>query len=137
MQATEAALEKVRAATLRDKRPLKGEQAIAVRVARVIGKYKMAKHFLCHVTQDSFSYSRNQQRIDREQALDGFYVIRTNVRRIPSAPIRRSGSTQADANSNAPSRASYKTDRQVPPHYHVSWLDRPQSAHKYVLCKEL
>ena len=58
---------------------MKGERAIAVRVARVVGKYRMAKHFLCDITDHSFSYSRNQVRIEREKALDGFYVIRTSV----------------------------------------------------------
>ena len=79
LQATDPALEKVRLATLRDKHPLRGEGAIAERVAKVIGKYKMAKHFCRRITHDSFSYSRNHTRIDREKALDGFYVIRTNV----------------------------------------------------------
>ena len=118
LQATEAALEKVRAATLRDKRPLKGEQAIAVRVARVIGKYKMAKHFLCHVTQDSFSYTRNQQRIDREQALDGFYVIRTNV---PAHTLSAEQTVGVYKSLSQVERAfrSYKTvDLKVRPIYH-------------------
>ena len=118
LQATEAALEKVRAATLRDKRPLKGEQAIAVRVARVIGKYKMAKHFLCHVTQDSFSYTRNQQRIDREQALDGFYVIRTNV---PAHTLSPEQTVKVYKSLSQVERAfrSYKTvDLKVRPIYH-------------------
>ena len=79
LQATETALEKVRAATLREKRPLKGERPIAVRVARIVGRYRMAKHFICVVTDHSFSYSRNQDRIEREKALDGFYVIRTSL----------------------------------------------------------
>ena len=118
LQATETALEKVRAATLREKRPLKGERAIAVRVARVVGKYRMAKHFLCDITDHSFSYSRNQVRIEREKALDGFYVIRTSV------PAHTLGAEQAVGVYKSLSQVerafrSYKTvDLKVRPIYH-------------------
>jgi hypothetical protein len=43
--ATEAALKEVQAATQRAKRALRGEAAIGLRVGRVLGRYKMAKHF--------------------------------------------------------------------------------------------
>ena len=118
LQATEAALEKVRLATLRDKRPLKGEKAIALRVAKVIGKYKMAKHFLCHITQDSFSYSRHTHRIDREKALDGFYVIRTNVPAHTLSPEQTVGVYKSLSQVERAFR-SYKTvDLKVRPIYH-------------------
>ena len=118
-KATEAALEKVRLATLRDKRPLKGEKAIALRVAKVIGQYKVAKHFLCHITQDSFSYSRHTHRIDREKALDGFYVIRTNVpARYPQCPEQTVGVYKSLSQVERAFR-SYKTvDLKVRPIYH-------------------
>jgi hypothetical protein len=58
---------------------LSGQDAIGVAVGKAIDKYKMAKHFILHIGQTSFSYQRNQARIDAEAALDGIYVIRTNV----------------------------------------------------------
>jgi len=77
--ATEAELEKIVAATRRDKRRLKGEDRIGLRVGRVLGRFKMAKHFRIFIADDSFRYERDEQRIAEEAALDGFYVIRTSV----------------------------------------------------------
>jgi hypothetical protein len=42
--ATEKELEKIRLATKRKKRKLKGKAKIGLRVGRVLGKYKMGKH---------------------------------------------------------------------------------------------
>jgi transposase len=39
----------------------------------------MAKHFYLEITENSFSYSRNQETIETEAKLDGIYVIRTSV----------------------------------------------------------
>lgn len=58
---------------------LRGEKAIALRVGRVIERFKMAKHFVLHIEATSFRFERNQAQIDEEAALDGFYVLRTNV----------------------------------------------------------
>jgi hypothetical protein len=58
---------------------LSGADAIGVAVGKVVDKYKMAKHLTLHIGQTSFGYQRNQARIDAEAALDGIYVIRTNL----------------------------------------------------------
>ena len=58
---------------------LKGAAAIGERVGRVVNKYEMAKHFTRTVTDTSFTYARNEGSIAKEAALDGFYVLRTNV----------------------------------------------------------
>lgn len=79
LEATEGLLEEIRAATQRPKRPLKGKDKIGVRVGKVIGKYKVAKHFTFEIGDDSFTYARNDERIAEEAALDGLYVIRTSV----------------------------------------------------------
>jgi hypothetical protein len=79
LQATEKQLEKIKLATNRAKRRLKGKDKIALRVGRVIGKYKMAKHFVITIEEESFSYERNPSSIAQEAALDGIYVIRTSV----------------------------------------------------------
>ena len=39
----------------------------------------MAKHFDTEITEDSFSFSRNQDAIAAEAALDGIYVLRTSL----------------------------------------------------------
>jgi hypothetical protein len=77
--ATEKNLEAIRLAVLRARNPLRGEQAISLRVGKDIGKFKMAKHFELTITKDTFSYCRKEQRIQAEAALDGLYVVRSSV----------------------------------------------------------
>ena len=79
LEATERELTKIQLATQRSRRPLAGQAAIALRVGRVLGRFKMQKHFRLAITPTSFSFERDQLRIDREAALDGIYVVRTTV----------------------------------------------------------
>jgi len=79
LAATEKQLEKIAAATRRPKRPLRGKQNIGVRVGKILNRYKMGKHFQLHIEDDSFSYQRKTANIEREQSLDGIYIIRTSV----------------------------------------------------------
>jgi len=58
---------------------LTGSAAIGERVGRVVNKYEMAKHFRRTITDTSFTYTRDEESIAAEAALDGFYVLRTNV----------------------------------------------------------
>ena len=58
---------------------LRGAAAIATAVGKVIGKYKMGKHFEVTITDDGLTVTRRQAQIDEEAALDGIYVIRTPV----------------------------------------------------------
>ncbi len=79
LQATERLLEPIVAATGREKRRLTGRERIALRVGRVIDRYKMAKHFHLDITDHSFRYTRTPESIAREAALDGLYVVRTSL----------------------------------------------------------
>jgi hypothetical protein len=79
LQATERELEKVAAATQREKRALRGKDKIGLRVGKVLGRFKMAKHFEMTITDTAFTYGRKQKAIDAEAALDGIYVLRTSV----------------------------------------------------------
>jgi Transposase DDE domain len=74
---TEAELDKIVARVAAG--TLAGQDRIGVAVGKVIDRYKMAKHFTLDIGQTSFAYQRNQARIDAEAALDGIYVIRTNL----------------------------------------------------------
>ena len=58
---------------------LSGAADIGKALGKVMGKYKMAKHFDTTISDDGFTYHRNQASIDTEAALDGIYVIRTSV----------------------------------------------------------
>jgi hypothetical protein len=79
LAATEADLAKIAAACARARRPLRGQDKIAVRVDRVLARRKVAKHFQVDIGQDRFSYARDQDSITAEAALDGIYVLRTSV----------------------------------------------------------
>jgi len=81
LQATEEKLDKIVLATSRAARRLKGKDKIALRVGKVINKFKVAKHFEISITDESFSYQRKGASIAKEAALDGIYVIRTSIPR--------------------------------------------------------
>jgi len=56
-----------------------GAGKIGIRVGKVIGRYKMAKHYILDITDTTFTYERDTEAITAEAALDGIYVIRTTV----------------------------------------------------------
>ncbi len=79
LAATEADLGKIAAATQRARNPLRGEQAIALRVGRVIERFHMAKHLELTITDTALRWTRKTDAIAAEAALDGLYVIRTSL----------------------------------------------------------
>ena len=81
LAATEKQLEKIAAATKRRKRPLRGKQNIGLRAGRILNRHKMGKHFQLRIEEDSFHYHRKTANIEREETLDGIYVIRTSVKK--------------------------------------------------------
>ena len=58
---------------------MRGKQNIGIRAGKILNRYKMGKHFQLSIEDDSFQYQRKAANIEREQSLDGIYVIRTNV----------------------------------------------------------
>ena len=79
LAATEQELATIAAATARQRRPLRGKDKIALRVGTVRNKFKMAKHFDFDITDDSFTFTRKDDQIAAEAALDGIYVLRTSL----------------------------------------------------------
>jgi hypothetical protein len=79
LAATEKQLAPIAAATGRANRPVRGRDTIALRVGKVINKFKMAKHFTIAITDESFTFTRNTEAIAAETALDGIYVLRTSL----------------------------------------------------------
>jgi transposase len=79
MEATENQLKKIVAATQRKKKPLRGRKEIGLAVGRILGRYKMGKHFSLVIEDNGFRFERKQANLEREAALDGIYVIRTSV----------------------------------------------------------
>ena len=58
---------------------LAGADKIGVAVGKVINKHKVAKHFHYTITDTSLAIQRRHDQIAAEAALDGIYVLRTNV----------------------------------------------------------
>ena len=79
LEATQQELDKIVQATERPKRALAGKDKIALRVGKVLQRYKMGKHFQLEITEESFNYRRKQEAIEREAALDGIYVVRSSL----------------------------------------------------------
>jgi hypothetical protein len=75
--ATARELDKVKAMVTSGR--LEGSARIGLRVGKVIGKYKVAKHFDLDIKDGSLAFSVNEERVAAEAALDGLYVIRTSV----------------------------------------------------------
>ncbi len=120
LQATERLLDPIVKATTRAARRLRGKDQIALRVGKVIGTYKMAKHFHLDITDTSFSYRRNEEAIAAEAALDGLYIVRTN---LTADELDAEATVRAYKGLSVVERAfrSYKTvDLKVRPIFHYS-----------------
>jgi len=78
LEATEKGLAKIaKEVARRKKKPLKAAE-IGLKVGKVLGHYKVGKHFDCRIGEGSFEWSRRQDRLEQEEKLDGIYVIRTS-----------------------------------------------------------
>ena len=79
LEATEKQLNKIVKSTQRKRKPLRGRREIGLAVGRILGRFKMGKHFKLFIEDDGFRFERKPGNIEREAALDGIHVIRTNV----------------------------------------------------------
>src|SRR4029450_3983677 len=79
LAATEKELALIVARVQRARSPLHGAAAIGQAVGAVLGRRHMAKHFQISITDETFSFAQNSLGIAAEAALDGIYVIRTNL----------------------------------------------------------
>ena len=81
LAATEQQLAKVQASVCNPRGRLHDKPAglIGERAGRVVNRFKVAKHFQLTIADGRFDYHRDEQAIEAEAALDGFYVLRTSV----------------------------------------------------------
>jgi len=77
LDATAKELDKVRGMVERGR--LRGQDAIGVRIGKVVNKYKVAKHFTLDIGDDHFTFEIDEANVTAEAALDGLYVVRTSV----------------------------------------------------------
>ena len=86
LAATEKGLAKLAAEVARRRKKPLGKAEIGVKAGKIIGRYKMAKHFELVIEDGVFRFSRKAASITRESQLDGIYVVRTSEpkKRLPA-----------------------------------------------------
>ena len=77
LEATANELHKVRRMVERAR--LHGQDAIGVRIGKVVNKYKVAKHFTLDIQEHRFDFATDENKVAAEAALDGLYVVRTSL----------------------------------------------------------
>jgi transposase len=75
---TEELLKKLARDVNRRKRKILSAAEIGMKAGKVIGKYKVAKHFALSIGDGRIAWSRKEEAIAREKALDGIYIVRTS-----------------------------------------------------------
>ena len=78
LQATEKALGRLEAEVKRRTKTPLGKAEIGVKAGRVLGRFKMGKHFTLTIADGVFVWARREESIRREADLDGIYVVRTS-----------------------------------------------------------
>jgi hypothetical protein len=131
LAATEADLRKLAARVSRARAPLRGAGAIGQALGAILDKHKVGKHFTVTIADDAFGFARDAARIEAEAALDGIYVVRTN---LPAAHTDAAGVVRAYKSLARVERAfrSLKTvDLELRPVFH--WTAPRVRAH-VLLC---
>lgn len=78
LAATEKELARIGREVARRKHKPLPEAAIAVKVGKVVNRFKVAKHFQLRIGDGVLEWTRQAESIQREAALDGVYVVRTS-----------------------------------------------------------
>lgn len=126
---TEASLAPIVQATQRTHRPLRGAGEIGMRVGKVISRRRMAKHFITEISDDAFSFRRDQQKIAAEEALDGLYIVRANVEPELLDAAQTVGAYKGLSKVERAFRSMKTVDLKVRPIYHR----RPERVRAHVL----
>ena len=129
LAATEELLAPIVEATQRARQPLRGAAEIGVRVGKVIDRRKMAKHFITEISDDAFSFRRDQEKITAEEALDGLYIVRANVEPELFDAAQTVGAYKGLSKVERAFRSMKTVDLKVRPIYHR----RPQRVRAHVL----
>jgi Transposase DDE domain len=130
LDATEQDLKDIAARIVRKRQPLRGADKIGLAVGALLGRRKVAKHFRITITDDALSFTRDNAAIATEAALDGFYVLRTNV---PADALNAADTVRAYKSLASVERAfrSLKTvDLDIRPIFH--WVSPRVRAHVFL-----
>jgi Transposase DDE domain len=77
--AAEKKLQEIQTATQRNRRPLRNPEKISYLVGKALAASKVEKYFRWEIASPGFEWRRDAERIQRDAALDGIYVLRTSV----------------------------------------------------------
>jgi hypothetical protein len=130
LDATEQDLKNIQKRIVSKRKPLRGADEIGMAVGAVLGRRKVGKHFNLTITDGSLSFTRDQAAIAKEAALDGFYVLRTNV---PAEAINTDDTVRAYkslARVERAFRCLKTTDLDIRPIYH--WVSPRVRAHVFL-----
>jgi Transposase DDE domain len=130
LDATEQDLKDIQARMMRKRQPLRGADKIGLAVGALLGRRKVAKHFRITMTDNSLNFTRDHAAIAAEAALDGFYVLRTNV---PAETLDTADTVRAYKSLAGVERAfrSLKTvDLDIRPIFH--WVSPRVRAHVFL-----
>jgi len=130
LDATEQDLKDIAARIVRKRQPLRGADKIGLAVGALLGRRKVAKHFRIAITDDRLSFTRDHDAIAAEAALDGFYVLRTNV---PADALNTADTVRAYkslANVERAFRSLKTVDLDIRPIFH--WVSPRVRAHVFL-----
>jgi hypothetical protein len=130
LDATEKDLKDIAKRVARERKPLRGADEIGLAVGKVIGRRKVGKHFDITITDDALSFTRDHAAIAKEAALDGFYVLRTNV---PAEALNTADTVRAYKSLGRVERAFRclkTTDLEIRPIFH--WVSPRVRAHVFL-----
>ena len=130
LKATREELDKIVEATHRRRKPLRGKDAIGVKVGKVIDKYKMGKHISYSIEEDGFTYEINQESVSEEQTLDGVYVIRTSLAQKAYSAENVVETYKSLSQVERAFRSMKTTRLQIRPIYH--WTENRIRAHVFL-----
>ena len=130
LKATREELDKIVEATHRKRKPLRGKDAIGVKVGKVIDKYKMGKHISYSIEEDRFTYEINQDSVSEEQTLDGVYVIRTSLAQKAYSADNVVETYKSLSQVERAFRSMKTTRLQIRPIYH--WTENRIRAHVFL-----
>jgi transposase len=128
LQATQQELEKVRASVQGGR--LSGKAKIGVRVGRVVNKYKVAKHFELTIEEKHFDFKILEEQVAAEAALDGVYVLRTNLAKKQMSAAETVRSYKGLCEVERAFRSLKTVDLRIRPIHH--WLDDRVRAHIFL-----
>jgi hypothetical protein len=128
LDATDTELAKITAAVAAGR--LADDAKIGIRVGKVVGRYKMAKHYILDITDDAFAFTRDQDQIAAEAALDGLYVIRTTIGPEQMDPAKVVATYKSLARVERDFRSIKAIDLDLRPIHH--WTESRVRAHVFI-----